>query len=121
MTSTFVPDPNGPTRGAEDEGPPSSLRRPLTRSACLALLKPGGHGRVAATMRAIPVIIPVSFRLLGEDVAFSPQGESSAHAVKNSVAYKQSATSPVLAPRCEELKCDVVRISKRQCRVGSRK
>jgi hypothetical protein len=36
------------------------------------------------------------------------------------MAYKQSDTSPVLAPGCEELKCDVVGISKRQCRVGRR-
>ena len=33
---------------------------------------------------------------------------------------KQSDTPPVLAPGCEELKCDVVGISKRQCRVGRR-
>ena len=35
-------------------------------------------------------------------------------------AYKQSDTPPVLAPGCEELKCDVVGISKRQCRVVRR-
>src|SRR5580704_9095849 len=36
------------------------------------------------------------------------------------MAYKQSDTPPVLAPGCEEFKCDVVGISKRQCRVVSR-
>ena len=36
------------------------------------------------------------------------------------IAYKQSDTPPVLAPGYEELKCDVVRISKRQCRVVRR-
>ena len=36
------------------------------------------------------------------------------------MAYKQSDTPPVLAPGCEELKCDVVGISKRQCRVVRR-
>src|SRR4029079_15011613 len=36
------------------------------------------------------------------------------------MAYKQSDTSPVSAPGCEELKCEVVGISKRQCRVGRR-
>ncbi len=36
------------------------------------------------------------------------------------MAYKQSDNSPVLAPGCEELKCDVVGISKRQCRVVRR-
>ena len=33
------------------------------------------------------------------------------------MSYKQSDTPPVLAPGCEELKCDVVGISKRQCRI----
>jgi nitroimidazol reductase NimA-like FMN-containing flavoprotein (pyridoxamine 5'-phosphate oxidase superfamily) len=61
-------------------------RRSLTRAACLALLAPGGHGRVAATMRAIPIIIPVSFTLLGEDVVFSPgSGEGLPRAVADSV------------------------------------
>ena len=36
------------------------------------------------------------------------------------MAYKQSDTPPVLAPGCEELKRDVVGISKRQCRVVRR-
>src|SRR5580698_2486989 len=36
------------------------------------------------------------------------------------MAYKQSDTPPALAPGCEELKCDVVGISKRQCRVVRR-
>lgn len=36
------------------------------------------------------------------------------------MADKQSDTPPVLAPGCEELKCDVVGISKRQCRVVRR-
>ena len=36
------------------------------------------------------------------------------------MAYKQSDTLPVLAPGCEELKCDVVGIPKRQCRVVRR-
>jgi hypothetical protein len=36
------------------------------------------------------------------------------------VRRKQSDTPPVLASGCEELKCDVVGISKRQCRVVGR-
>ena len=36
------------------------------------------------------------------------------------MAYKQSDAPQVLAPGCEELKCDVVGISKRQCRVVRR-
>jgi len=39
---------------------------------CLSLLGHGGHGRVAASIGAVPVIIPVSFALVGGDVVFSP-------------------------------------------------
>jgi len=46
-------------------------RESLSRPACLALLAPGGHGRVAATSRAVPVIIPVTFTLVDEDVLFA--------------------------------------------------
>jgi len=52
-------------------GPPSA-RLSLTRGACLGLLGPGGHGRVAATMKAVPVIIPVTFVMSGDDVVFDP-------------------------------------------------
>jgi hypothetical protein len=40
--------------------------------------------------------------------------------IRYGMAYKQSDTLPVLASGCEELKCDVVKISKRQCRVVRR-
>jgi hypothetical protein len=41
---------------------------------------------VAATMRAVPVIIPVTFTASGDDVVFSPGcGEGLAHAVADSV------------------------------------
>ena len=35
-------------------------------------------------------------------------------------AYWAGRYPPVLAPRCEELECDVVRVSKGQCRVPGR-
>jgi hypothetical protein len=61
-------------------------RESISRSDCLALLASGGHGRVAATMRAVPVILPVRFALLGDDLAFSPgHGDDLAKAVTNSV------------------------------------
>lgn len=73
----------GLPRGATDVG---RSRRVLPRSVCLDLLAPGGRGRVAATMRAIPVVIPVTFRLVGGDVVFVPgRGEGRAEAVENSV------------------------------------
>ena len=61
-------------------------RRSLTRPECLALLAPGGHGRVAATTRAVPIIIPVAFTLIGEVLVFGPgSGEVLSRAVANSV------------------------------------
>jgi nitroimidazol reductase NimA-like FMN-containing flavoprotein (pyridoxamine 5'-phosphate oxidase superfamily) len=64
----------------------TTTRQSLTRPACLALLAPGGHGRVAATMRAVPIIIPVSFTLVGEEVVFTPGlGEGLSRAVTDAV------------------------------------
>lgn len=65
---------------------PLSARHPLARAACLALLEPGGHGRIAASMRAVPVIIPVTFTLVGDDVVFDPgSGERVSAAIANCV------------------------------------
>ena len=61
-------------------------RQSLTRAECLALLAPGGHGRVAATTRAVPIIIPVAFTLVGEVLVFTPgSGEVLSRTVENSV------------------------------------
>jgi nitroimidazol reductase NimA-like FMN-containing flavoprotein (pyridoxamine 5'-phosphate oxidase superfamily) len=84
MTSTRGPAADAPAPMALVEQAPT--RRPLTRAVCLALLAPGGHGRVAATMRAVPIIIPVSFTLVGEDIVFRPgMGEGLSRAVADSV------------------------------------
>ena len=65
---------------------PAAPRESLSRADCLALLAPGGQGRVAATSRAVPIIIPVTFTLVGEDVVFVlGREEGLAHAVANSV------------------------------------
>lgn len=65
---------------------PSLSRQAVTRDACLELLALGGHGRVAATMRAVPIIIPVTFALRGEDIVFSPgPSDDLSRAVTNSV------------------------------------
>jgi hypothetical protein len=65
---------------------PIRTRLSLTRAACLALLAPGGHGRIAATKRAVPIIIPVGFTLSGDDVVFSlGLGEGLSRAVADSV------------------------------------
>src|SRR5687767_1404283 len=45
--------------------------RIVARDECLALLARGGLGRVALSHRALPVILPVSFGLLDEQLVFS--------------------------------------------------
>jgi len=87
MTASAGPTPDAAEAGGLAPGPRGGPARiPLGRAACLALLAPGGHGRVAATMRAVPIIVPVSFTLIGEDVAFSPGlGEGLTRAIANSV------------------------------------
>lgn len=40
----------------------------LSRAECLALLGDSGMGRVAVTMHALPVVLPVCYAVLGDDV-----------------------------------------------------
>lgn len=42
----------------------------LPRQECLRLLAPGGLGRVAVSVGALPTVLPVHFALVGEDVVF---------------------------------------------------
>ena len=44
----------------------------LTRDECLALLRTTSMGRVALSIEALPVVLPVGFAMLGEDVVFRP-------------------------------------------------
>jgi hypothetical protein len=44
----------------------------LPRHECLALLATASMGRVALSIDALPVVLPVGFALLGEDVVFRP-------------------------------------------------
>lgn len=51
--------------------------RSPAQQAYLDLLRPGGHGVVAATSGAVPVILPVAFELRDDHVTFevsSPDG-----------------------------------------------
>jgi nitroimidazol reductase NimA-like FMN-containing flavoprotein (pyridoxamine 5'-phosphate oxidase superfamily) len=81
-----TPGAAAPRVGLVTTGTPTPTRQTLTRAGCLALLAPGGHGRVAATMRAVPVIIPVAFNVFGEDVVFGPgPGDDLSRAIENSV------------------------------------
>jgi nitroimidazol reductase NimA-like FMN-containing flavoprotein (pyridoxamine 5'-phosphate oxidase superfamily) len=86
MTPSAGTTPNAEAPGAGALSQQTVARQSLSRADCLALLAPGGHGRVAATMRAIPIIIPVSFAVFGEDIVFSAAGvQDAAQAVTNSV------------------------------------
>jgi len=62
----------------------------------MSLLAPGGHGRVAGTLRAVPVIIPVSFTLVDDDVVFDPgAGEGLSRAVGGAVvAFETDHAGP---------------------------
>lgn len=73
-----------------------AAREPVSRAACLELLAPGGHGRVAATMRAIPVIVAVRFVLLGDEVVFNAgRDEGVARAIGGSVvAFEADQIGP---------------------------
>lgn len=74
----------------------TAARRALTRGACLRLLSPGGHGRVAATAKAVPVIILVSFALSGEDIVFRPTvGDGSSPVLADTVvAFETDELGP---------------------------
>lgn len=50
--------------------------RILDRADCLRLLRPGGLGRIGLSHRALPVILPVGFGLLDDDVVFPVLGGS---------------------------------------------
>ena len=54
--------------------PPGAIDRNglevLSRAECLALLRTVPVGRVGISMRALPVVLPVSFAVLGDDVVF---------------------------------------------------
>jgi nitroimidazol reductase NimA-like FMN-containing flavoprotein (pyridoxamine 5'-phosphate oxidase superfamily) len=43
----------------------------LDRQDCLALLASVSFGRVGLSMAALPVVLPVNFRLVGEQIVFS--------------------------------------------------
>src|SRR5947207_13253515 len=64
--------------------------------------------------------VPFSHTARSNTGASSSTPDIPARSRRHGMAYKQSDTSAVLAPWCEELKCDVVGISKLQWRAGSR-
>jgi hypothetical protein len=73
-----VPPVSGPSPGMqakrEDEDLAMELDRngleELERDECLRLLGQRHVGRVGVTVRALPVVLPVNFAVLGDDVVF---------------------------------------------------
>ena len=61
-----------------------------------------------------------ALRVISHEPRLTKGARLIAHSRRYGMAHKQSDTPLVLAPGCEELKCDVVGISKRQCRVVRR-
>lgn len=69
----------------------------LSREECLQLLASVPVGRVAVSVDALPVILPVNFGLLGEDVVFrTAPGSKLDAAVRNAVvAFEVDHYDPV--------------------------
>ena len=53
---------------------PARQQRPLLRSECLELLALASRGRVALSDRALPIIVPVSYRLVGDTIEIEATG-----------------------------------------------
>jgi nitroimidazol reductase NimA-like FMN-containing flavoprotein (pyridoxamine 5'-phosphate oxidase superfamily) len=69
----------------------------LPRSDCLALLASGHLGRVGVVRRGAPVVLPVNYAMLGEDVVFATGtgSKSLAVAASNPVAFEVDDADPV--------------------------
>ena len=69
----------------------------LSRKTCLQLLRETSLGRVGITVDALPVILPVNYRLLGERIVFrtSPGTKLDAATRNAIVAFEVDEIEPV--------------------------
>jgi nitroimidazol reductase NimA-like FMN-containing flavoprotein (pyridoxamine 5'-phosphate oxidase superfamily) len=69
----------------------------LSRSECLILLASRPVGRVGVSRHALPAILPVTYRLLGEDVIFATGTGSKSLAVadENVIAFEVDDVDPI--------------------------
>lgn len=72
-SGTIGPGADGTGRG--DDGQPHGYRQTetvekLTRAQCLELIATVPVGRIGVSIRALPVILPVNFVLVGENIVF---------------------------------------------------
>ena len=85
-------DPDHPVRALDQHG-----LEMLDREECLQLLADSSFGRVGVTLAAMPVILPVNFRLVAEQVVFrTSPGTKLDAAVRNAVlAFEVDDVHPV--------------------------
>jgi nitroimidazol reductase NimA-like FMN-containing flavoprotein (pyridoxamine 5'-phosphate oxidase superfamily) len=69
----------------------------LDREACLQLLAASTFGRVAITAKALPVILPVGYRLVGDEIVFRTTAGTKLDAATHGavVAFEVDAMDPV--------------------------
>ena len=70
--------------------------RELSRARCLDLLATAGLGRVGVSVRALPVILPVSYAVMGETVVFqtAPGSKLTAAMRRSVVAFEADRCDP---------------------------
>jgi nitroimidazol reductase NimA-like FMN-containing flavoprotein (pyridoxamine 5'-phosphate oxidase superfamily) len=75
---------------------PPRQRRPLLRSECLELLALAPRGRVALSDRALPIIVPVSYRLVGDAIEIEATGRilTNAGAKGHVVCFEADSSGP---------------------------
>ena len=69
----------------------------LTRAECIRLLGQATFGRVAVTMGALPVILPVNYRLVGDRIVFrtSPGSKLDAATTGAVVSFEVDSIEPL--------------------------
>lgn len=99
-SGTIGPGADGTGRG--DDGQPHGYRRTetvekLTRAQCLELMATVPVGRIGVSVRALPVILPVNFVLLGENIVF--QNHPRHEAGRGRGQYRRGLPGRQLRPR----------------------
>lgn len=69
----------------------------LDRDECLQLLRTASFGRVGLSLDALPAILPVNYRLVGEDIVFSsgPGTKLHAAALGSVIAFEVDHVDPM--------------------------
>ena len=75
---------------------PAAALRELSRARCLELLATAGLGRVGVSLRALPVILPVRYAVIGGRVVFrtAPGSKLTAATRRSVVAFEADRQDP---------------------------